>query len=77
MRIPRKKLIDSGLLAGIALIGTLYGLEQSIAGLSVLKDLVNFALIIGFLLLLGIILSGLSTHFAVRKYLGMKLDDLY
>ncbi|MEY3585633.1 MAG: hypothetical protein RLZZ243_697, partial [Bacteroidota bacterium] len=37
----------------------------------------SFVLLVGILLAIGVIMTVISTWFALNKYLRMKLDDLY
>jgi cell division transport system permease protein len=67
----------SGLLAVIALIGLLYYTQNKIPNLIEPSDLIPFTIIFAAVILIGIFISLSSSYFAVRKYLGMKLDDLY
>jgi cell division transport system permease protein len=67
----------SAILAGLLLLLGVYLFEKYIMDVEVFKDYFDFILILGGLIFTGIIISLISTFFAVRKYLGMKLDDLY
>jgi cell division transport system permease protein len=69
--------ILSAISAGLLLLLGVYLFEVYIMDLNVFKDYLDFAAILGGLIFIGIIISLISTFFAVRKYLGMKLDDLY
>jgi cell division transport system permease protein len=42
-----------------------------------LEDLNSILAIFMLLILLGILISGLSTYFVVQKFLRMRVDDLY
>ena len=66
--------------AGIAialLIGFLYFLQRQLPELAELQDPTMLASLFGLVILLGIIISWISTSLAVRKYLRLKSDDLY
>lgn len=67
----------SGLLAVIILIGLLYFAESKMPNIIEPADLIPFGIIFLSVVLFGIIISLVSSYFAVRKYLSMKLDDLY
>ena len=67
----------SGIIAALAMLGLFIALEKQIDGLTVLQDLLTFALVVGTVVSLGIVISLLSTQRAVSKYLNLKLDDLY
>lgn len=69
--------IYSGLLATLLLSGLLYLLYQQIPELFMLQDLELFAFLGATIIVAGIIISGLSTLFAVSKFLRLKQDDLY
>ncbi len=59
------------------LIGFLYVLEKQIPQLAELEDPNVLASLFGLVILLGIIISWISTSLAVRKYLRLKSDDLH
>lgn len=71
----------NGLWAAFLAIGGLLLLRfWSLNQLPALADLENWPAtiaIFGGLILLGILISGLSSYFVVRKFLGTRLDDLY
>jgi len=67
----------SALLAIALLIGSLSWAQHLVAGLDALQDVNNSVAVYAGLLLLGVLISGLSTWFVVRKFLKMKIDDLY
>ena len=66
--------------AGIAigmLIGFLYFLQKQLPELAELQDPNMLASLFGIVILLGIVISWISTSLAVRKYLRLKSDELY
>jgi cell division transport system permease protein len=67
----------SAVIASLALLVNMYLLEKYLIDLNIFSHYLDFLIVAGVLLLLGIVISLLSTFFAVRKYLRMKLDDLY
>ena len=67
----------SGVLASVVIYGVSYYLDYQFPMLGLTADLFIFALLLGVLLLLGIIISFVSTLIALTKYLNYKLDDLY
>jgi cell division transport system permease protein len=81
----RRPFILKGILHGILgafiaillLVGILYFSQQEIPELVDLQDADLFISIFGFVILLGIIISWMSTFFAVKKYLNLKADSLY
>jgi len=65
------------LFADLFLSATLYGLTKKIPELSLIQD---YRIVVGIfvgIVVLGIILGGLSTRLALRKYLNADVDRLY
>lgn len=82
IRLPFiKKSIIHGIIAAVIadllLIGTLYLAQKRIPEISALQDIQQLAVFFAGVLLLGVILSALSTWFSVNKFLRMKVDNLY
>ncbi len=73
--------VINGLLAGVVAIVILFGViwlaEQFVPYLNSLRDNKNLILISVAVILLGILISVVSTYRSVVKYLKMTLDDLY
>lgn len=67
----------AGLIAIILLILTLYFAQQQIPELVILRNYYEFALVFLGVIGAGILISSLSTYFAVTKYLSLKIYDLY
>ena len=67
----------SAFLASILLAVLLYFLMQQVPELISLYDIRIYAIVFSLVILTGVVLSWLSTLFAVRKYLKMKEDELY
>lgn len=67
----------AGLIAIILLIATLYLAQQQIPELVILRNYYEFGLVFILVIGVGILISGLSTYFAVTKYLKLKVYDLY
>ena len=67
----------SAFLALILLATILYFLMQQVPELVTLQDYKIYAIVFALVTSTGVLLSWLSTLFAVRKYLRMKEDDLY
>jgi len=65
-------LIAYGLMAG-----TLYATQRNLPEFEVFADVEMLAVIAGALLLLGIIITWISSFFAVKRYLNLKTDELY
>lgn len=67
----------AGLIAIILLILTLYLAQQQIPELVILRNYYEFGLVFVLVIGVGILISSLSTYFAVTKYLKLKIHDLY
>lgn len=64
----------------LALIGVsfvLYYLDKSFDELGILEDLVNIGIVYGAVLLIGILITWISTYFATQRFLNLKTDELY
>ena len=59
------------------LIGFLYFLQKQLPELAELQDPNMLASLFGIVILLGVVISWISTSLAVRKYLRLKSDELY
>jgi len=76
-----RRAIITGLISGLIAIAGLF-LLMYFAGtvlpeLNALRDYGMFALLLAAILVVGVLISLLSTHRSVVKYLKLKLDDLY
>lgn len=69
--------IFGALIAISMLIGVLYFAQKQLPELAELQDEKMLASLFGLVVVLGIIISWISTSLAVRKYLRLKSDDLY
>jgi len=67
----------SGLIAIACLLLVMYGTSNYITQMALFNDSLSITLLALGILLLGILISVLSTHRSVIKYLKLKLDDLY
>jgi len=67
----------AALIASTALISILYFLMQEVPELVNLQDFNLFAMLFGFVILTGVIITWLSNLSAVNKYLKAKPEDLY
>jgi cell division transport system permease protein len=67
----------AGLVAIILLLVTLYFSQQQIPELVILRDYYEFGMVFLIVIGIGIFISGLSTYFAVTKYLKLKSNHLY
>ena len=69
-------LIGSGL-AVLALIGILIYLETSYPGLGILKDKIMTGVVLISVLVVGVLITWISTYFATQRFLNLRTDDLY
>lgn len=69
--------IYAGIISVALLVGLLYLAQREIPELLFLQDEQLIAILFGFVILLGILISWFSTFLAVRKYLRLKTEDLY
>lgn len=67
----------SAALAIVLLIALLSVAQRQIPALRDLEDLNGILAIFTGLIVLGVLISGLSTYFVVHKFLRMRVDDLY
>ncbi|MBK6836857.1 MAG: ABC transporter permease [Bacteroidetes bacterium] len=76
-----RKGLSHGLYAGIVasalLGGIIYLIETRFPVLGQLSDLRIMGILFGCVLVLGILLSGVSTFFAVNRYLRLRMEELY
>jgi cell division transport system permease protein len=69
--------IYGAIIAILMLIGVLYFAQKQLPELVELQDETTLATLFGLVIIFGIIISGISTLLAVRKYLRLKADELY
>lgn len=73
--------IINGAISGVIALAGIFALiifsEQQLPELKAMRDITWLVLLGSGIILLGILISLLSTHRSVVKYLKMKLDDLY
>lgn len=76
-----KKSIWHGVLSAILAIGALLLVlllaQREIVELKALQDFTNSIILFVSLMILGMLISGVSTWYVINKYLKMRLDDLY
>lgn len=75
-RSIRLGLIGS-MVAVIGLIGVAYYLNKNLPELSLLDDQITFASLCLGVLVLGVIITWVSTFFATQRFLNLKTDELY
>jgi cell division transport system permease protein len=81
----RKPFLDFGILHGmlagfiaiILLLLTLFLAQRQVPELIILRNWFEFTMVFIGVIGIGILISGLSTYFAVSKYLNQKIYDLY
>ena len=69
--------VFSGLLASAGLSLLFLWIQNDIPGLRSLVDWAGIGILFALLMALGMAINTLSTYYVVRKYLKMRLDDLY
>jgi len=69
--------IYGAIIAILMLIGVLYFAQKQMPELAELQDQNMLATLFGLVIILGILISWISTSLAVRKYLRLKSDELY
>lgn len=69
--------IYGAIIAILMLIGVLYFAQKQLPELVELQDEKMLATLFGMVIVIGVIISGISTALAVRKYLRSKTDDLH
>lgn len=76
-----KRAIVTGLISGLIAVAGLFLLmyfaSSVLTQLSIFRDYLSISILVILILLLGVLISVLSTHRSVVKYLKLKLDDLY
>lgn len=65
------------IIAIVLLIMVMYFGQRQIPELILLQNYFEFAIIFVGVIAIGILISGLSTYFAVTKYLRLRMNDLY
>ena len=67
----------SGIIAVAVIIGVIFFAEKWLPEIRALRDYTLLSILFISIILLGVVISFVSTHRSVIKYLKMKLDDLY
>lgn len=67
----------SAIIGMALLMGLFYSLNNVLETIEIPFEFMTFVLLFGSILVVGIIISFISTWFALNKYLRMKLDNLY
>ncbi len=64
-------------LAVLAIIGVLIYINMNFPTIEIFKDFNAIVLVLAGVLLLGILITWMSTHFATQRFLNLRTDDLY
>ncbi|WP_395061392.1 cell division protein FtsX [Flavobacterium sp.] len=64
-------------LAVLALLGVLTYVSINYPGLDILKDIPLTIIVLLGVLVLGVLITWISTHFATQRFLNLRTDDLY
>lgn len=67
----------SGILAALTLVGLIFYTETKFPEIVIIQHQLDFIIVLASMIVLGVLISWLSTHRAVLKYLNVKLDNLY
>jgi len=73
--------VGMGLISGVfgmsLVLVLFYALNNLIDSVDIPLHILDFSILLGALLIIGVVISFVSTWLALNKYLRMKLDDLY
>ena len=69
-------LLGSGL-AIVAILGVVYYVDGLFPNIGIAKDYVSIGIVITGVLVVGIVITWISTFFATQRFLNLKTDDLY
>ena len=64
-------------LAVVALIGVLIYIQTTFPSLGILEDKLAIAIVLVGILVLGVVITWISTFFATQRFLNLRTDDLY
>ena len=64
-------------LAIVALIGVLIYIQTTFPSLGILEDKLAIAIVLVGILVLGVVITWISTFFATQRFLNLRTDDLY
>jgi cell division transport system permease protein len=64
-------------IAIVALIGVLIYIETTFPSLGILEDKLAIAIVLVGVLVLGVVITWISTFFATQRFLNLRTDDLY
>lgn len=69
--------VIGGLISSVGMLALLFWIKSMMPDLFQDSDMILFAGLIGGVLMLGVVISYISTRFAVQKFLKLKMDELY
>lgn len=69
--------LSAALLACLVLLGFLVLLQELLPQLIIVDDSFMIVTVFGSVLILGFIITAVSSYFAINKYLNLKIEDLY
>jgi len=69
--------VVAGIIANLILGGIIYAALKKIPDLEQVTDVSMMIYLFGIIFVLGVLISGISTFFAVRKYLRLSSEELY
>ena len=69
--------VSGALIANIILLFGVYSYSKELQGIITTNNIATFGLVFLLVLVLGILISVLSTYFAVNKFLNLKFDELF
>jgi len=67
----------SAVISILLLVGLLFFIEKQVPDIATLQNTKMISIIFVGITFIGIVISWISTHFAVKKYLGIKTDELF
>ena len=76
MRSIKLGMLGAGL-AVFALLGVLFYIDSNFPLLDIFNDKLSIGLVLLGVLLVGIVITWLSTYFATQRFLNLRTDDLY
>ncbi len=69
--------VSGAILAIIALVFTVISIDNNFPNLGLMKDQLTVGIVLAGVLVVGILITWLSTFFATQRYLNLRTDDLY
>ncbi|MFY0672443.1 MAG: permease-like cell division protein FtsX [Bacteroidia bacterium] len=69
--------IMAGLMACAVILGLMFAIKEFNANLNLVNDPFLIAILFASILVLGFIITAVSSYFAINRYLNLKLEELY